>query len=157
MGYYVRAFCASDAVPTVNAVLDDLRGQGLQVTAEGVDTAQLDSPEWTEFELSYKPGNLPIPVECNRNSGEDSLASEEVSEFLEELEELDDSPSKARVTEHLKSTRFIITCQLLSDVADGGYETNSAFLDYFVRNCGGMVYADLEGFYDGEEMLLPMR
>lgn len=157
MPYHVRAFCTSDAVPTIRATIDGLRAEGVEARADVDDPAELDSPDWTGFELTYKPGKRPIPVDCDRNTGDDSLAAQEVLEFLAELEDFEDSPARRKVSEHLKSTRFIVCCQLLSDIDDDGYDANVLFLRYFVAHCGGLIYADLEGFYEGDDLLLPMR
>lgn len=157
MPYHVRAFCTSDAVPTIRAALDATRAQGVQARAHVHEPAVLDSPEWVEFEFTYKPAKRPILVECDRDTGEDSLVAQEVLEFLTELEDLEDSPARRKVSEHLKSTRFIVCCQLLSDIDDDGYDANALFLRYFVAHCGGLIYADLEGFHEGDDLLLPMR
>jgi len=157
MGYYVRALCKAREVPSIVAIVDRLRDHGFAVEAKPRDPAELNSPHWAQFELVYEPGKLPIPVECYRDTDDDSLVPEEVSEFLDEIAEVNDSPGKIKVREHLKATHTIISCQLLSDVDDHGYRANDAFLDLLCKDCDGMVYADLEGFYDGQTLVLSVR
>jgi len=160
MPYYVRAFCTATRPPTINAVMQCLRQRGLDCTAQVDDRSELDSPAWQQFELIYKPANGPIVVECNRDDGEDSLAKAECQEFIEEVADLEDSPEKVKVVEHLRKTRFIVSCQLLSDCDDDGYEANGQFLDYFVDKFGAMVQADGEGFYERMDtgvMLLSLK
>ena len=160
MPYYVRAFCTASQSPTINAVMQSLRQCGPNCDACVDDVSELDSPLWQQFELIYKSGNGPIVVECNRDETPDSLAKAECEEFIEEVAELEASPAKDKVMEHLRMTRFIVSCQLLSDCDDDGYEANGKLLDYFVEKCGGMIHADGEGFYDRmntDNVLLPLR
>jgi hypothetical protein len=59
---------------------------------------------------------------------------------------------------HLNSTRFIVACQLPStDIDDDGFDANGEFLNYFVERCGGMIQADGEGFYEGHEVVVPLK
>ena len=156
MPYYVRCFCTSTEVPTINTVLAALRDRGSHLSAGVDDQAQLDSPQWIEFELTYRPGRNPILVECNRDDGEESLCRRECAEFIDESLGPEGSPARDRVAAHLRATRFTIACQLLMDIDDAGYAANGEFLHYFVVHCGGMVQADGEGFYEGPELVLPM-
>ena len=99
-------------------------------------------------------------VECNRDEGDESLAKAECQEFMDELADLEDTPAKNQVIDHLRKTRFIVSCQLLSDCDEDGYEANGQFLDYFVDHCGALIQADGEGFYermDLGEILLPLK
>ncbi len=71
-----------------------------------------------------------------------------------------DAPGKARVIEHLKNTKFIIACQLpVLNMGDDetGYQANDAFLRYFEQHSGGLIQADGEGFYSGQELVLEME
>lgn len=159
MGYYVRAFCTSSQVPTVRQVFEAVKEKGidLQSGSKGID---LDSPNWDRLALLYKKGKKPILVECNREAAEPSLCRDEVAGFLEDIGSLADSPGKTRVIEHLQSTKFIIACQLpvLNMGNDEtGYRANDAFIRYFEQHCGGLIQADGEGFYRGQEMLLEME
>jgi hypothetical protein len=162
MPYYVRAFCTATQPPTINTVMQSLRQRGSDFTAQVDDASELNSPVWGQFELIYKPGNGPIVVECNRDQGDKSLAKAECQEFVDEVMDLEDAPApaKGQVVGHLRKTRFIISCQLLSDCDEDGYEANGQFLDYFVEHCGAMIQADGEGFYermDTGEILLSLK
>jgi len=105
-------------------------------------------------ELSYKSGKQPIVVECNRDEGTDSLAHQEVAEFTELIGKPGRSAGKRRVLEQIAATKFIVSCQLLSDIDDDGYEANYQFLSYFVENCHGMIQADGEGFYEADKIIV---
>jgi hypothetical protein len=156
MPCYVRAFCTAPETPTINTVMRWLRDHCFDFSAHADKPSELDSPAWLQFEFLYKAGKKPIIVECNRDDG----ARAECAEFIEEVAELEDQPGKTAVVEHLEKTRFIICCQLLSDIDENGYDANSELLAYFVDHCGGMMQADGEGFYDPAmpiDMLLPME
>ncbi|MDH3613449.1 MAG: hypothetical protein OES10_09225 [Gammaproteobacteria bacterium] len=114
------------------------------------------SVSWSQAEFNYKEDNQPIVVEININSGDDSLAAEESQEFFDKIGKPGLSISKRRVLNHLKNTRFIVCCQLLSDIDDDGYHWNGELLNYFVKNHGGMIQADGEGFYDGRKIVVEL-
>jgi hypothetical protein len=138
-------------------VIQWLGGRGFHLSADDPKgEVDLDSPAWEQVPLLYKHGKLPILAECNRDDGsEDSLLQSEIEEFLDMVGSPGLFPSKRRVVQHLKNTKFIIACQLpTSDIDDDGYNANGEFLNYFVEHCGGMIQADGEGFYDGDKILV---
>jgi hypothetical protein len=155
MGYYVRCFCTSDQVPTINTVLAALRDRGFDLSARVEDLAALDSSQWHDFELIYNHSRKPILVDCDRDDGEESLCRRECAEFIDDFLGHSESPARDRVAADLRATRFTIACRLLMDIDDSGYTANGEFLHYFVVHCGGMVQADGEGFYEGNELIVP--
>jgi hypothetical protein len=156
MSYYVRAFCTSGDPPPLRTILDWVRSEGvsLDLDTENV-TPDVDSSDWKEAELRYKPGNQPIVVDVTRSR--DELLSEEIDEFLEFLEDTPDSTAKSKVLKHLRETDAIVAVQLLGDVDDEGHAAASTFLNFFVVNCGGLIQADAEGFYDGDEVIVELE
>lgn len=156
MPYYVRAFCTSGDVPAISKVLEVVLAGGVAVTAELDDEISLSSADWEQCWLNYGIEKQPIVVECNMDEGEGSLCKDECAEFIEKLNELKDSPSRNRCINHLKKVKFIIVCQLLSDIDEEGFTVNDAFLDYFVDHCGGMMHAEGEGFYDNGKLIVPI-
>src|SRR5262245_10317423 len=112
MGYYVRAFCTSGRAPAISDLIAWLDECGFEAKAVMDNPNDGGSPDWQSFELLSDADKMPIPVECNRNTGEDSLARAEVWEFLDELEEVEDSPAKRTVVDHLQRLRFVVCCQL---------------------------------------------
>lgn len=159
MPYRVRAFCTGSEIPTLRQVFEYAKSQDISLSADETHgPIDLYSPDWTQVEVSYKTGKSPLVVECNRADGtEDCLARIEPQEFIEEIGSPGLSFAKRRVIKHLKNTKFIIASQLLNDIDDVGYDANSTFLKYFVDHCGGMIHADLEGFYDGDKVILKVR
>jgi len=159
MGYYVRAFCTSTDVPKLNDVLEWLSNRGLIISIDDEEKAKLDSSDWKQISLYYKTGKLPILAECNCDNGsEECLMREEVNEFLEFIGKPGLSLNKRRVLKHLANTKFIIACQLpTSDIDDDGYDANGEFLRYFIEHCDGMIQADGEGFYSGNEIIVKLE
>jgi len=160
MGYYVRAFCTSETIPTIANVLGWLEKRGRRLELDkGMSAVDEDSIEWEQLALVYRRGKLPILAECNRDDGSpESLMQQEIGEFLDSIGRPGPSLAKQRVISHLKKTRYIIACQLpTSDIDDDGYDSNADFLNYFVENCGGMIQADGEGFYEGSKLIVRLK
>jgi len=155
MGYYVRAFCRSESFPTL-AMVQEALSRTLPLARFETDDP-IETNQWRNAELIYDESKGPIVVEVNFDDGPDSLVLTEREEFIEELSELDESDAKARVIEHLRSVKYIVCCQLLSDINEGGLEANGQLLDYFVENHGGLIQADGEGFYEGTDLAVELR
>ncbi len=156
MPYRVRAFCIGLEVPALRDVFEYAKSQGVELSGdESHGPVNVDSTEWTEAEIAYKEGKSPLVLECDRDDGtDDGPVREECGEFIDEIGRCGLSFAKRRVVKHLNETRFIIVSQLLNDIDEDGYNANSTFLEYFVKNCGGMIHADLEGFYDGNKVIV---
>jgi hypothetical protein len=149
MGYYLRAFCTSSDIPSLRTVLEWAEGQGVRLE---VPSAVLDAPEWRQAEVVYKSDRQPFVAETD--AGE--LLRDEVEEFVELLEEVEESPARQKVLEHLEQSKAVVAAQLLGDVDDDGYAAAGTFLNYFVEHCGGLVQADGEGFYEGDRIILDL-
>lgn len=156
MPYRVRAFCIKNNIPALDKVFDYAMSRGIKlIPDETHGPIDVSSKDWSDAEISYKDGKSPLVVECNRDDGKaDCLARVEPQEYIEEIEQLEKSSEASRVIKHLKNTKFIIASQLLNDIDEDGYVANGVFLEYFVQNCGGIIHADLEGFYDGANIIL---
>lgn len=172
MSYYVRAFCTASEVPDLATIQSWLRERGAAAVIDdpnhAVEAAQagvskppvldLQTSDWEQVAVVYRTGKLPILAECNRDDGTDeSLLRQELEEFIELIGQPGSSAPKKRVLEHLHSTKFVIACQLpSSDIEDDGYDANGDFLSYFVEQCGGMIQADGEGFYEGAKVIVKL-
>ena len=149
LAYYLRAFCTSDDIPPLRAVFEWAVGQGVRLDSP---EAELDSSTWLQAEILYKRDRSPIVAETNT----DDLVREEVGEFIESLEDVDESPEKQKVLEHLRQTKAIVAVQLLGDIDDDGYSAAGTFLTYFVEHCAGLIQADGEGFYERERLIVEL-
>lgn len=159
VGYYVRAFCTTGEPPAIRPILDFAKERGSVV--EGVFGALgLDDTSWEQTAVVYKTGKSPILLEINHeHSPEDgAMFREEIEEFLEFLEDTPDNSKRKRVEQHLRETRFTVAAQLATgDIDDDGYEALGNLLGYFVEHNGGMIQADGEGFYDGDEVIVALE
>ena len=155
MGYFTRVFCKSNKKPSVKQILDSLNSKGYTAKSN-LDQEENESENWTEFELIYKEGKLPILVEINQIGESDGLAKEEIEEFKEAIgkPKLFES-SKKRVLKHLDQTNFILCNQLpTSDIDDKGYDINGELMELFRIECEGIVQCDGEGFYSGTKLIV---
>jgi hypothetical protein len=114
--------------------------------------ANLDSRAWGPTDVLYKPDRSPIVAEAST----DDLVREEVDEFVESVQGVNESPETQKVLDHLRRTAAIVAVQLLGDIDDDGYNAAGTFLTYFVQHCGGLVQADGEGFYEGERLIVEL-
>jgi hypothetical protein len=122
------------------------------VQLEAVD-ANPDESRWSHSEVVYDSQRQPFVAEAD--SGE--LLQEEIEEFSEFLEDVADSPGATKVREHLAQSKAVVAVQLLGDVDDVALTAAGTFLAYFAQNCGGMVQADGEGFYEGDTLLVELE
>jgi hypothetical protein len=119
MGYFTRVFCRSEKSPAFDELHEYMRSLNPLYRLEGeVDDEKID---WTNFELHYKDGKRPIPVELNWCDEESSVGHEELSEFIDGIGSPGLSLNKRKVIKRLKQTRYIICNQLLSDLDEDGY------------------------------------
>jgi hypothetical protein len=156
VGYYLRAFCTSEDLPPLGRVFEWAAAQGVLFALENApDPDELDSARWRWAELRYMHGKRPLVVDVSR-AADYGPPFEEVEEFIELLEQVDESAQRHWVLAHLRESRAVVTVQLFSDIDDGGYDAVGIFLSFFVEHCGGMIHADLEGFYDGDRLIVKL-
>lgn len=154
MPYYVRAFCKSETLPTIEEIESTLKSNYPDIRIETEDERV---GKWENAEYYYKNGNEPVIVECSFKEGSESLATEECGEFIEEIGSPGLSLAKRKVIDHLKNTKYIISCQLLNDIDDDGYHLNGELLNLFVDKYGGIIQADGEGFYSGHKIIVELK
>ena len=154
MAYYLRAFCTSESRPSIDQLDEVLRRDNSKARLETNDNRM--AANWNEAEFYYKEEKQPVIIEVNENENAKSLAAEEIQEFVEIIGNPGLSFAKRRVLNHLSKTRFIISCQLLSDIDDDGYHWTGEILNFYVANFGGMIQADREGFYKGHKIIVDM-
>ncbi len=87
MGYFVRAFCVKDNIPSFQELLDWINGKGYCLTVDGpVGAKELALKKWGQYGILYKQDKLPIIVNCDCDDGrENSLFAGEIEEFLGEI------------------------------------------------------------------------
>jgi hypothetical protein len=129
----------------------------LRVAPEAAEL-DLDSVEWDEVPVLSGAGKAPILISVSRDDGTpECLFREEVREFAELLEDVEDSPAKERVVRHLRASGYVVANQLpTSDLDDDGFRASALLLEYFVTPAGGLVQADAERYYEGDEVILEL-
>ena len=158
MGYYLRVFCRAEDLPPLGRVLYWAAAQGVSLEPENEpDRRDLDSAGWPGAEIRYKHDKRPLVVDVTRAAENRLLLSEEVEEFIELLKDVDESAQKSKVLAHLRESRAVVSVQLLSDIDDDGYHAVGVFLSFFVEQCGGMIHADGEGFYEGDRIIVELK
>ena len=158
MPFSTRVFCREGTAPTLTELLAWQRQHGTPIViVGGAGAMDLLSPVWTEAIISYDPDEEPFTLRCDHASdarGAERLRAE-VADFLEDLEELPESPERARVMEHLAASRFVLVVEFPQDGAGPrGYETNGWVMSLFVERAGGMVQCDGIGFYDEDDEII---
>jgi hypothetical protein len=152
MGYYTRVFCRADRFPALSEIQTYMHAFNPTYRLEGeVDD---NNNYWTNFELHYKEGKHPIPVELNWCDEDGSVGKEEQAEFLDQIGRPGLSIKKRKVIRQLTKTKFIICNQLLSDLDEDGYSANDHLMQFFVERYEGMIHAENEGFYNPNGSLL---
>jgi hypothetical protein len=153
----MRSFCTSDEVPPLRHVLEWARAAGVELSLAGPPDA--DASDWDAAEIAYGSETQPVMlVEVNR-AERDAVFADELDEFRESLEDAKVSPAKRSVLEQLDATRTIVAVQLLLGGGQGerALDAASTLLRFFVEHCGGMIQADGEGFYEGEQLLVQLE
>ncbi len=150
MAYYLRAFCTAETVPSLSDVLQWVNKRGVPARVDPQDLPS-GTPTWGEepIRILYQEGQPTFTAEVNQRSDEESLAAQEISEFLQMLEALKKSRKRDRVVEHLHTTRFIVVCEVPTDnFGDAGFHAVDVFLAYFLVHSNGLIQADGQGFYE---------
>jgi|SRR5215216_5289431 len=153
MAYWMRVFCTEGAPPPLEDVFawTAARGQHLRLS-EGQGAEHLPA-SWSQVAIEYRDGKPPFLAEISRV--EDPEGREEVEEFVELITETADSPERQRTLEHLERTRFIVANQIpISDFDDHGFDAVGEHIRFFVEHNGGMIQADGEGFYEGDQLVV---
>jgi len=156
MAYWMRVFCTEGEPPPLEDVLTWVaeRGPALALDTDLIDVDP-SSPGWTQAAISYRPEKQPFLAETIIAT--EPEAKEELDEFVELLEDAQDSPAKGNVLAHLRQTTFIVANQIpTSDFENDGYDSVGEFMRFFVEQNGGMIQADGEGFYEGDKLVVQL-
>jgi hypothetical protein len=145
LGYYMRFIVADERPITladVHTVLSKVSAD-YEVDGEGMDA--------TVSLRGHRVGHLTLNVPG------DGLFDAERAELVE-FAEAGDGAGKSRVIDVLRAARQIVAVQVL--FGDGDTERTLAALDplwhWLHANRSGLLQADHEGYYDGNELILPL-
>jgi hypothetical protein len=165
VSYYLRAFCTTDGVPTLGAILGSAASQGTVLTRDPSTppwtTEQLQDRPHDSVALCYHPDKPPSLVVDVDHADDLSGIAEEIEEFLERLEDVAPSPARDRIIRHLTRSRFIVairipTSVLGTDHEEALWQASDLLLDYFVQHSDGLIQADGEGFYEAGTLILKL-
>ena len=92
MGDYLRVFCTKEIYPTINEILKWTKSKGYYLRVDkNYNKVDLDSPNWDEVAIIGEEGHRVFIAEINKDNKQgDSLMREEVKEFLQLLNEVED-------------------------------------------------------------------
>lgn len=113
MGYYLRVLSTSKecvSISKLKSVLKEARSTATITNIQGDES-------WTEFLLEAEDGSA-IAQFTRDEVSEDSFASEELEEFIEELSECEPRSGAIWVCEYLEKVKCIYAVQLLMDDTD---------------------------------------
>lgn len=143
MAYYVRLLSTSDQVIPVRDLVTSLEGSTLTVES-GTDDA------WGQLLLAHTNGREIAAIERN-TVGHESMAAEELQEFLEESHELKPTSGAEWLRGFLPKVKTIYAFQILSGAeVNDGWSAITAVKTKLWNDLGGIFQADGEGFSNEE-------
>ena len=154
MPFSHRIFCREPVTPSLSEVLVWLRQHDFEANpAGGRSAGDALSTFWEELKLSVAPSEPPLTMTCARAGTPRFM--EEISDFTADLEELPGSAGRARVLEHIASTRALI---IIEFGPEGGsrraHYTAESVAELLVQRAGGLAQRDGEGFLDEDDALI---
>lgn len=143
MGYYIRVLAEKDLSVPISQLRGRLMMEGIAVelTVEvGPDE------EWVQLIIRHPDGQEIAVVEKNRvETGQ--LGAEEISEFLESIEDARPASAAAWLKEYLPTVKAIYAFQILQGAYVGdGWKAIHAIDGELWGATGGILQADGEGF-----------
>lgn len=144
MSYYMRFFLESEGPISLDEILTGIQkvDGSFRVMGEG--------------DL-YRGEQLLAQLEINERGSE--LFDEEIDEFLEMLEDCEDAAARSHVQGRLRKARATVAAQVLwqGRTPDETLELLAPLWAWLGHNRAGLLQADGEGFYDGDELILELE
>ncbi|WP_367873296.1 hypothetical protein [Luteolibacter sp. Populi] len=143
MGHYIRVLStAADCIP-LEALQGAIKDSNLLATL-AVEAG--DSRAWEQLVLSHSDGREIASIERNPVE-EDSLGSEELEEFAEEISEAQPTSAARWLLDYFPRVKCIYAFQLLSGTDHlNGWEIFGTVKDRLWSNAPSIIQADNEGF-----------
>lgn len=156
MPYWMRIFCRKPAAPTPGEILAALTRATLPAQLAPEEDMPLTDANWEQVTLSLTNDGGPLVVDRDV-AGHGTFLDDEVSEFLDSLDEVATSRVKSAVVDHLRATKQIFGLQVpTSSIDPKGWAIAHAVMRFLVEECDGLVHADGEGFYRGNDLVLEL-
>lgn len=143
MGYYVRVLSTSDACVSLSALQSTLAVDELRATLSADDGP---SDVWEQLILRHDDGREIAAIERNLIE-QDSLGSDELAEFAEEVAECKPASAARWLLDYFSRVRCIYAFQVLSGADHkNGWEILDAIKDHIWSAAPSIFQADNEGF-----------
>ena len=142
MGYYIRVLSQNESHVPASALEDRLRSDNLTAVLR-VDRGVPDAWE----QITILDGSFSELSVVERNPvAPDSLAEEELQEFVEEVDDASPRSAARWLAEYLPTVRVIYAFQILGSLKRAGWLPIHAIEGELWGTLGGIVQADGEGF-----------
>lgn len=148
MPYFARVFSPSDSVPS----LDGIRALAGQYAAS-ITTGD-EEESWDTAELLYDENEGPVEIE-RYLPATDGLFEEDINDFRATVESYEGEAAE-KVLTALEECRQIVAFRVPDDADDTVWGPLNAAIDAVTSSIGGLAHADAEGFYEKQELILPM-
>ncbi len=147
MGYYMRYIVADERPVAVGDIRTAFAGAGAGYEIEGEDG------EATITHAGQAIGEVTVNVPG------DGLFDEELEELVEFAREGDDQSAAAGVVKVLRAARAIVAVRVLfgDREADRTLDLLAPIWTWLQVNREGLIQADGEGYYDGQELILALE
>jgi hypothetical protein len=153
---YVRVFCTSAEIPTINEVLNFVASKGIQLKVSPGSETDTGTTPWGFIYLSYQDEQPAFTARLIITTN--SAPEDELGDFIDAIEDVAEGiPGQHKVLQHLKATKYYVSILLSTNFEKRDWQAIAHFLSYFTTLCGGMIQNDAEGFYDGRKILLNFR
>jgi hypothetical protein len=156
MPYWMRVFCRKSAAPTPGEILEALSTAKLPAQLDPEADIEPSDPHWeqTAFVIAGDGGLLVVDRDVGPRG---EAVVEEVAEFLLQTRRSPSSKARDRIVEHLKDTKQVFCLQVpTSSIDPTGWAVAHAVMRFLVASCDGLVHADGEGFYHGNDLVLEL-
>ena len=141
MGFYVRCVLTERPHLSLDRFADFLGERGAYAVAPG--------GEWREFEVTDSSGETLVAGDLT--SGEE--IREEIEELRESAEDADEL-ARERVLDHLDRAVAVVGMQVLTSAGDDALAAARAVAAFLEKRAECLTQVDLEGWYDGSELIL---
>ena len=150
MGLWYRVFGANDAQPDPAALLEHLRGQGLNVVGQ----FRGDDQGWFAAALSFADGGTPVHLE-RYLAGEEGIRHD-LNSWAAWLETADYSPNHGEFMRRVIATTQLFTLRRPVDHSNEILveKVCVAVCQYLAQETAGMYQVDDEGFFAPDGTLL---
>lgn len=140
MSHYIRLLTTNDEILPVSELQEEIAGEG----TISIDIG--DDENWSQISLSVGESEIAV-IERNPVEGDDSLAQQELSQFLEEIPECQPKTASTWLVEFLPTVNTIYAFQLLNGISNPQHrKTFDKLRNYMWWALPGVFQADGEGF-----------